>query len=123
MERREMAMIKVKQGGNKMDTSKKRPRFDFQCPYCEGLTIIEPIFADYKRRHEKTKTHYEAWARFWFKGGETGRNRCKIIYEGEEFTPNEAAEKITGGSVNAWKFWKVDSGKGSITLSELAARL
>ena len=32
MERREMAMIKVKQGGNKMDTVKKRARFDFQCP-------------------------------------------------------------------------------------------
>lgn len=99
-----------------MDTSKERPRFDFHCPYCEGLTIIEPIFADYKRRR------YEAWARFWFKGGVTGRKLCKIIYEGEEFTPNKAAKKITGGPVNAWEFWKVGSGKDSITLSEQAAR-
>ena len=105
-------MVKYKQGGNKMDTSKKRPSFDFHCPYCEGLTIIEPIFADYKGRR------YEAWARFWFKGGGTGRKRCKIIYEGEELTPNKAAEKITGASVNAWVFWKSDSGKGIITLSE-----
>ena len=106
-----------------MDTGKKRPRFDFQCPYCEGLIVIEPIFVDYKRHHEKTKTRCEAWARFWFEGGETGRKRCKIIYAGEEFTPSAAATNITGQSINGWIWWRYEGEKEVITLDELASRL
>ena len=105
-----------------MANGKKRPRFEFQCHHCKGLTMIEPIFADYKPRHKKIKTHYEAWARFWWgwERDETGRKHCMIVYEGREFTPNEITVKINKGQRNAWKFWRFDNGERFITLSELA---
>jgi len=44
-------------------------------------------------------TRYEAWAKFWFEKGKTGRGLCKITYEGKEYASATAATTITGYQV------------------------
>jgi len=79
--------------------------------------VIAPIFGT----HDNTR--HEAWAKFWFKEGKTGRELCKIIYGSQELAPSHAAERITGYPVNGWEFWRHEAKEGVTTLDELASSL
>lgn len=101
-----------------MDNVKERPSIaSFNCPNCNAGMVIAAVFGTHHN------TRYEAWAKFWFKEGKTGRGLCKIIYEDQELAPSNAAQKITGYSVDGWKFWRHEGKKGVITLDELASGL
>ncbi|GAA3239905.1 hypothetical protein [Actinocorallia longicatena] len=47
-----------------------------------------------------------------------------IEYDGRAYSaPSAAASQITGGSVNGWAFWAIETDTGRVTLSTLRARL
>ena len=111
----------------------KRPNTVYiECPAPECRRVyrsiaVAPVFGEHRG------TRYEAWAQFWFEGGETGRRRCKVIYnrpgqgglpEPEtRGAPSTVATKIVGYQVNGWVWWRYESEKGAITLDELACKL
>jgi len=103
----------------KMDNARERPGVaSFNCPNCNAVIVIAPVFGTHHN------ARYEAWAKFWFKEGKTGRRLCKILYEAQELAPSKPAKKIKGYSVNGWKkFWRHEGKKGVITLDELASSL
>jgi hypothetical protein len=106
---------------NIMSDVKERPRLAyFNCPHSDGM-VIAPVFGIYHQ------TRYEAWAKFWFEKGKTGRGLCLIICEGGEYAPSTAAKIITGNKsleINGWtEFWQYEGKTGVITLDDLANTL
>ena len=100
-----------------MANGKKRPRFvSLKCPYsdCKNKIQIYPVF------YEHFKETYEAWAIFSFEKGKAISELCKILYDGDELTPNQAKWKITGHNGTAWGKWDFDRGEDVVSLQELA---
>ena len=89
-----------------------------ECPQCKRQITIAPVF--HKRRNGE---RYEAWARFLFKKGKTGRGLCKIIYNNKEYAPSSVVVGIANINVDGWIWWKYEDEKGVITLDELSAKL
>ncbi len=83
-----------------MNIEKRDKHIFIECPQCKITVAVAPVF------HTFNNTRYEAWAKFWFKQGRTGRGLCEIIYQGKEYAPSTAASKITGYQVNGWGWWK-----------------
>jgi len=121
----------------------KRPRIAYiECPQCKRPIAVAPVFGMFHN------TRYEAWARFWFEKGETGRGLCEVIYQPpgrpgiyerpagsgrlEELVipepeirgaPSSVASRIAGYQVNGWVWWRYEGEKGVVTLDELANSL
>ena len=96
----------------------KRPSVAYiECPQCKRPIAVAPVFRIFNNNR------YEAWAKFWFEKGETGRRLCKIIYEHKEYAPSTGATKITNYEVDGWTWSQYEDEKGIITLDELASSL
>ena len=111
----------------------KRPSIVYiECPAPECRKVrrsiaVAPVFGEHRG------TRYEAWAQFWFEGGETGRRRCEVIYkrpgqvglrESEtRGAPSTVATEIVGYQINGWVWWRYESERGAITLDKLACSL